>query len=190
MIRKIKITITIITWNKHMYWCRQRTWWGTCVVSWIRNICLFNGKLWMRSPSGSCSYRNASFRVVIYHSFIVIPKNVPRKQSISMYFLITRCIIEFFKNASINTFYCQPTRKFGLCSKLQPNFGCWYICTQHANNALLIHEYLRKRKVFHYQEFIHSLHFTPLQRVVIVFAVVLVDHCRWQRMLQFSHLQQ
>ena len=80
-----------------MYWCRQRTWWGTCVVSWIRNICLFNGKLWMRSPSGSCSYRNASFRVVIYHSFIVIPKNVPRKQNISMYFSITWCIIEFFK---------------------------------------------------------------------------------------------
>lgn len=97
MIRKIKITITIITWNKHMYWCRQRTWWGTCVVSWIRNICLFNGKLWMRSPSGSCSYRNASFRVVIYHSFIMIPKNVPRKQNISMYFSITWCIIEFFK---------------------------------------------------------------------------------------------
>ena len=112
MIRKINITIIIITWNKHMYWCRQRTWWGTCVVSWIWNICLFNGKLWMRSPSGSCSYRNASFRVVIYHSFIMIPKNVPRKQNISMYFSITWCIIEFFINTSINTFTVNPVEKF------------------------------------------------------------------------------
>ena len=43
--------------------------------------------------------------------------------------------------------------------------------------TLLIHKYLRKRKVIHYQEFIHSLHFTPLQRVNIVFAVVLMDYC-------------
>ena len=31
-----------ITWHKHVYRCGQRTRGGTCIVSWVWNICLLN----------------------------------------------------------------------------------------------------------------------------------------------------